>query len=132
MHHLGYAPGAERPASTTDQCNGVTAKTVLTGDGRVRWVREIQGYLAESNDGEVSTELIGTVTDSVLADVTAWQATQQDAVYPVVVFHTLWVKARDDNMVRNKAMYLAQGAAATAHARFSGFGSRRPRARSSG
>ena len=35
-HHLGYAPGAERPEATTNQRNGVTAKTVLTGDGRVR------------------------------------------------------------------------------------------------
>ena len=34
-HHLGYAPGADRPAATTNQRNGVTAKTVLTGDGRV-------------------------------------------------------------------------------------------------
>ena len=35
-HHLGYAPGAERPEATTNQRNGVTAKTVLTGDGNVR------------------------------------------------------------------------------------------------
>jgi hypothetical protein len=35
-HHLGYAPGAERPESTTNQRNGVTAKTVLTGDGKLR------------------------------------------------------------------------------------------------
>ena len=33
-HHLGYAPGAERPEATTNQRNGVTAKTVLTGDGK--------------------------------------------------------------------------------------------------
>src|SRR6202162_4478475 len=35
-HHLGYAPGVERPESTTNQRNGVTAKTVLTGDGKMR------------------------------------------------------------------------------------------------
>src|ERR1700675_3567372 len=33
-HHLGYAPGAERPEATTNQRTGVTAKTLLTGDGR--------------------------------------------------------------------------------------------------
>ena len=32
-HHLGYAPGAERPEATTNQRNGFTSKTVLTGDG---------------------------------------------------------------------------------------------------
>lgn len=35
-HHFGYAPGADRPGSTTNHRNGVTAKTVLIGDGRVR------------------------------------------------------------------------------------------------
>src|SRR6202451_4863278 len=35
-HHLGYAPGAERPEAVTNQRNGVTSKTVLTGDGKLR------------------------------------------------------------------------------------------------
>ena len=35
-HHLGYPPGAERPEVATNQRNGFTAKTVLTGDGKVR------------------------------------------------------------------------------------------------
>ena len=111
-HHLGYAPGAERPEAVTNQRNGVTSKTVLTGDGKLRigtprdragsfepllvpkqarrftafddsivalyarglTVREIQGYLAETYGTEVSLDLISTVTDSVLAEVTAWQS----------------------------------------------------------
>ena len=146
-HHLGYAPGAERPEATTNQRNGVSAKTVLTGDGRVRietprdrdgsfeplllpkharrftafddsivalyarglTVREIQGYLAESYGTEVSPDLISTVTDGVLAEVTAWQARPLDAVYPVVFFDALRVKIREDNVVRDKAVYLALG-----------------------
>jgi putative transposase len=146
-HHLGYAPGAERPASTTNQRNGVTAKTVLTGDGRLRietprdrdgsfepllvpkharrftafddsivalyarglTVREIQGYLAESYGTEVSPDLISTVTDGVLSEVTAWQARPLEPVYPVVFFDALRVKIREDNVVRNKAVYLALG-----------------------
>jgi len=145
--HLGYAPGADRPESTTNQRNGVTAKTVLTGDGRVRietprdrdgsfeplllpkharrftafddsivalyarglTVREIQGYLAESYGTEVSPDLISTVTDGVLAEVTAWQARPLETVYPVVFFDALRVKVREDNVVRNKAVYLALG-----------------------
>ncbi len=146
-HHLGYAPGGDRPASMTNQRNGVTAKTVLTGDGRVRietprdrdgsfeplllpkharrftafddsivalyarglTVREIQGYLAEAYGTEVGHDLISTVTDSVLSEVTAWQARALEAVYPVVFFDALRVKVREDNVVRNKAVYLALG-----------------------
>jgi hypothetical protein len=36
MHHLGCAPGAERGAGEANQRNGVTAKTVLSGDGKIR------------------------------------------------------------------------------------------------
>jgi transposase-like protein len=32
-HHLGYAPGAEKPDETTNHRNGTGSKTVLTDDG---------------------------------------------------------------------------------------------------
>jgi putative transposase len=35
-HHLGYEPGADKPEGSTNHRNGGTAKTVITGDGRVR------------------------------------------------------------------------------------------------
>src|ERR1700744_6374888 len=35
-HHLGYPPGAARPAAVTNQRNGTGAKTVLTEDGPIR------------------------------------------------------------------------------------------------
>ena len=35
-HHLGYAPGAEKPDAASNHRNGSTAKTVLTGDGCLR------------------------------------------------------------------------------------------------
>jgi transposase-like protein len=35
-HHLGYASRADRPETATNQRNGSTSKTVLTGDGQVR------------------------------------------------------------------------------------------------
>ena len=37
-------------------------------------VREIQGFLAEMYAVEVSPDLISTVTESMVAEVTAWQA----------------------------------------------------------
>jgi putative transposase len=72
-------------------------------------VREIQGYLIETYGTEVSPQLISTVTDGVLSEVTAWQSRPLEAVYPVVFFDALRVKIREDNVVRNKAVYLALG-----------------------
>ena len=121
-HHLGYAPGAERPEAATNQRHGVTSKTVLSGDGTLRiatprdrdgsfapvllpkharrftafddsivalyarglTVREIAGYLVEAYGTEVGHDLISTVTDGVLAEVTAWQSRPLEPVYPVV------------------------------------------------
>ena len=146
-HHLGYQPGTEKPEASTNHRNGVTAKTVLTGDGKMRietprdrdgsfeplllpkharrftafddsivalyarglTVREIQGYLAEAYGIEVGHDLISTVTDGVLAEVSAWQARPLEPVYAVVFFDAIRVKTREDNVVRNKAVYLALG-----------------------
>ena len=72
-------------------------------------VREIQGYLAEAYGTAVSPDLISTVTDGVLAEVTAWQGRPLEPVYPVVFFDALRVKIREDAVVRNKAVYLALG-----------------------
>ena len=146
-HHLGYAPGSNKPDEASNHRNGSTSKTVLTGDGRLLietprdregtfepillpkharrftafddsivalyarglTVREIQGYLNETYGTEVSPQLISTVTDTVLSEVTVWQSRPLEAVYPVVFFDALRVKIREDNVVRNKAVYLALG-----------------------
>src|SRR5271167_3568904 len=145
--HLGYASGVERPDDATNQRNGSTSKTVLTGEGKVRietprdregsfepllvpkharrftgfddkivalyarglTVREIQGYLVETYGTEVGPDLISTVTDGVLAEVTAWQSRPLEPVYAMVFFDALRVKIREDGVVRNKAVYLALG-----------------------
>lgn len=70
-------------------------------------VREIQGFLAEMYAVEVSPDLISTVTDAVVAEVTAWQARPLELMYPVVFFDALRVKIRDEAVVRSKAIYLA-------------------------
>ena len=146
-HHLGYEAGADRPELVTNQRNGSTAKSVLTGDGTIRidtprdrdgsfepvlvpkharrftgfddkvtalyarglTVREIQAFLLETYDTEVSPDFISTVTDGVLAEVTAWQSRPLEAVYAVVFFDALRVKIREDAVVHNKAIYLALG-----------------------
>lgn len=72
-------------------------------------VREIQGFLHEMYAVDVSPDLISTVTDAVVEEVTAWQARPLDRVYPVVFFDALRVKIRDEGTVRNKAVYVALG-----------------------
>lgn len=72
-------------------------------------VREIQAFLAEMYAVEVSPDLISSVTDAVLEEVTAWQARPLDPVYAVVFFDALRVKIRDEGAVRSKAVYLALG-----------------------
>ena len=146
-HHLGYAPGGDKPAAADNHRNGSTGKTVLTEDGPLRievprdregsfepllipkherrftgfddkivamyargmTVREIRGFLAEQYGTDVSPEFISSVTDAVMAEVTAWQARPLEPMYPVVFFDALRVKIREDAVVRNKAIYLALG-----------------------
>jgi len=146
-HHLGYPPGAEKPADADNHRNGVSSKTVLTEEGPLRidvprdrygrfapilipkherrftgfddkivamyargmTMREIQGFLAEQYGTEVSAEFISSVTDAVMAEVTAWQGRPLETMYPVVFFDALRVKIREDAVVRNKAIYLALG-----------------------
>ena len=70
-------------------------------------VREIQAFLSEMYGVDVSPDLISTVTDGVIAEVTAWQARPLEPMYPVVFFDALRVKIRDEAVVRSKAIYLA-------------------------
>jgi putative transposase len=72
-------------------------------------MREIQGFLREQYGTDVSPEFISSVTDAVMAEVTAWQARPLESMYPVVFFDCLRVKIREDAVVRNKAIYLALG-----------------------
>ena len=146
-YHLGYPAGAAKPDAATNQRNGKSAKTVLTGEGPLRievprdrdgsfepilipkherrftgfddyiiamyargmTMREIQGFLLESYGTEVSVEFISSVTEAVMAEVTAWQARPLEPMYPVVFFDALRVKIKEDAVVRNKAIYLALG-----------------------
>src|SRR5687767_5423683 len=123
-HHLGYAPGADKPDDANNHRNGGSGKTLLTQDGPLRaevprdrdgsfepllipkherrftgfddkivamyargmTMREIQGFLVEQYGVEVSPEFISSVTDAVMAEVTAWQARPLEPMYPVVFF----------------------------------------------
>lgn len=70
-------------------------------------VREIQAFLTDMYAVDVSPDLISTVTDAVVAEVTAWQTRPLEPMYPVVFFDALRVKIREEAVVRSKAVYLA-------------------------
>ena len=72
-------------------------------------VCETQAFQAEPYDTEISPEFISSVTDAVMAEVSAWQARALEPMYPVVFFDALRGKIREDAVVRNKAIYLALG-----------------------
>src|SRR5260221_7748821 len=65
-------------------------------------VREIQAFLGEMYAVEGAPDLISTVTDAVLAEVTSWQSRPLEPMYPVVFFDALRVKIRDEATVRSK------------------------------
>lgn len=69
---------------------------------------EIQGHLKDIYHTDVSKDLISTVTDGVL-EVTSWQNRTLDSVYPIMYLDCIHVKGRDNNLVINKAVYLAIG-----------------------
>lgn len=72
-------------------------------------IREIQGHLEELYATKVSSELISKVTDGILEEVTAWQNRALDNVYPIMYLDCIHVKARDNHVIINKAVYLAIG-----------------------
>lgn len=71
--------------------------------------REITGHLRELYGIDVSPDLISTITDAVLEEVTAWQQRPLDPAYPLVFFDAIRVKIRDEGMVRSKAIHIALG-----------------------
>jgi putative transposase len=72
-------------------------------------VRDVQGHLRELYGIDASPQLISSVTDAVLEEVSRWQSRPLDPLYALVFFDALRVKMRDEGTVRNKAVYLAIG-----------------------
>ena len=143
-HHLGYSPGADKPADAGNHRNGVSGKTVLTDDGPLRihvprdragsfepvlipkherrftgfddkivamyargmTMREIQGFLLEQYGTEVSAEFISSVTDAVMAEVTAAFARYEDALVNNNIYFAQDVLVMEENMDRFLMEYM--------------------------
>jgi transposase-like protein len=72
------------------------------------------------------------VTDAVLEEVSAWPNRTLEVMYPLVYFDCLRVNVRDEGTVCNKALYLVIGVNTDGYKDVWGYGSSRPKERSSG
>ena len=78
-------------------------------------VRDIQAWLAEMYDVEVSPDLISKITDAVLDELKEWQHRPLDAIYPIVYLDAIVCKVRHEGTVRNKAVHIALGVDTDGH-----------------
>jgi putative transposase len=72
-------------------------------------VRDIQAHLEEIYGTEISRDLISTITDAVLEDVTAWRTRPLDELYPIVFIDGFVAKCRLDGRVENRTVYVIYG-----------------------
>src|SRR4051794_12164524 len=79
--------GQRRLDGLTGNVISLYAKGMTTGD--------IQSYLAEIYDTEISRDTISRITDAVVEDLVAWQNRSLDPVYPVILIDAIVVKIRD-------------------------------------
>ena len=94
-------------------------------------VREVQAHLGEIYAVDVSPDLISTVTDAVMAEVSAWQNRPLELTYPVVFFDALRVKIREDGWCATRQSTWPWPCCPMARATFWACGSRTPKAPSS-
>lgn len=90
-------------------------QNVISLYARGMTVREIRSHLEELYQVPIAPDVVSTVTDSVLEEVTAWQQRALDKCYPVVILDALRVKVRSEGAVGNKAVYVALGIRSTGH-----------------
>lgn len=82
---------------------------VLSLYARGMTVRDIQSHLTELYGTEISRDLISTMTDAVLDDVTEWRNRPLDKVYPIAFIDGFVAKCRLDGRVSNRAVYVIYG-----------------------
>ena len=69
--------------------------------------RDIQETLKELYGVDVDSSLVSLVTESVLEEVKLWQSRPLARIDAVLVLDCIFVKARENNTVVNKAVYVA-------------------------
>lgn len=72
-------------------------------------VRDIQEHVSELYGTEISRDLISTMTDSILEDVTDWRNRALEELYPIVFIDGFVAKCRLNGMVSNRCVYIIYG-----------------------
>lgn len=72
-------------------------------------VRDIQEHVSELYGTEISRDLISSLTDAVLEDVTEWRNRPLESVYPIVYIDGFVAKCRLDGIVSNRCVYIIYG-----------------------
>jgi len=65
-------------------------------------VRDIQEHISELYNTELTPDLISTITDAVMGEVTDWRNRPLDKLYPIVFIDGFVVKCRLDSVVYNR------------------------------
>lgn len=71
--------------------------------------RDMQSFLREKYDIDVSPEFISSVCESLSAGVQEWRTRPLQAVWPILYLDALFLKVRDEGRVFKKALYIAVG-----------------------
>lgn len=71
--------------------------------------RDIQNYLMEVYNYEISPETISNITDRVMEKAIEWQNRPLEELYPIVFIDGLVNKVKDGGEVKNKTAYIAVG-----------------------
>jgi len=79
---------------------------VLSLYSRGMTVRDIQEHVSELYGTAISADLISSITDAVLGEVTEWRNRPLDKLYPIVFIDGFVVKARLESVVCNRTVYI--------------------------
>ena len=82
---------------------------VLSLYSRGMTVRDIQEHVSDLYGTEISPDLISTITDAVMGEVTEWRNRPLDKQYPIVFIDGFVVKGRLDSVVCNRTVYVIYG-----------------------
>jgi putative transposase len=72
-------------------------------------VRDIQEHVSELYGTEISRDLVSSITDSILEDVTDWRNRALEELYPIVFIDGFVAKCRLNGMVNNRCVYIIYG-----------------------
>lgn len=83
--------------------------TILALYARGMSTRDIQSFLREKYEIDVSPEFISSVTESVSAGVQEWRTRPLAPIWPILYLDALFLKVREEGRVVTKALYVAVG-----------------------